>query len=262
MTSPAPMGVQLSLSDPDERGVAELRFGSGRPANAFTLPLVEAFLELVGSLPNRGDIRVLVLRSATAAFSGGADLSAMGEMDAATYQYYIQTEFALFAALEVLPQITVAVLQGACVGNAAELALACDLRVADESVRFGLAETRVGFQGPATRLTRYVGLGVAKDLLYFGRILDGNRAHQLGLITELASSDALASTLDRVVTDAAALPAVAIRWTKQNVQRAYAPNEGSVDAEIAASLACYQTADFREGVAAFAARRAPIFRGR
>jgi hypothetical protein len=80
MTSPAPMGVQLSLSDPDERGVAELSFGSGRPANAFTLPLVEAFLELVGSLPNRGDIRVLVLRSATAAFSGGADLSAMGEM--------------------------------------------------------------------------------------------------------------------------------------------------------------------------------------
>jgi enoyl-CoA hydratase/carnithine racemase len=262
MTSPPPGGLVLSLTGPDPRGVAELVFGSGRPGNAFTLELVEAFLDLVRTLPARDDIRTLVLRSNVASFSGGADLGAMGEMPRPTYEHYIHTEFALFAALEELPQVTIAVLTGACIGNAAELALACDVRVADESVRFGLAETRVGFQGPATRLTRYVGLGVAKDLLYYGRIIDGARASQLGLITELVPAEALAGTVERVVADTAALPSVAIRWTKQNVHRAYAPHDGSLQAELDASLACYETKDFREGVAAFAARRAPVFQGR
>jgi enoyl-CoA hydratase/carnithine racemase len=262
MTPPQPGGLVLSLSGPDQRGVAELIFGSGRPANAFTIELVEAFLEVVRTLPDRDDVRTLVVRSNVSAFSGGADLGAMGEMPQKAYEHYIHTEFALFGALEELPQVTVAVLTGACIGNAAELALACDVRVADDTVRFGLPETRVGFQGPATRITRYVGQGVAKDLLYYGRLLDGARCYELGLITELAPADGLADMVDRVVAETAALPSVAIRLTKQNVHRAYAPKDESIQAEIDAALVCYQTKDFREGVAAFAERRPPVFQGR
>ena len=113
----------LVCSEPDGRGVAELVFGSGRPVNAFTLDLIDAFLALVRRIEGRTDIRVLVIRSAVASFSGGADLGAMGSMSAETYQRYIAAEFELFAAIEGLPLVTIAALAGACLGNAAELAL-------------------------------------------------------------------------------------------------------------------------------------------
>src|ERR1700744_1811360 len=103
--------VTLACSEPDDRGVAELVFGSGRPANAFTLELIDAFLALVRRIEARSDIRVLVIRSALATtFSGGADRGAMGTMSAETYQRYIAAEFELFAAIEELPLVTIAAL--------------------------------------------------------------------------------------------------------------------------------------------------------
>lgn len=254
--------TSIHLSDPDERGIAELRFSTGRSANAFTLDFIDRLLELVRDLEKRDDIKVLVLRSEGPVFSGGADLKAIGAMDPETYERYIRTEFELFGAVETLPMITVAALTGLCLGNAAELALACDFRLASTELRFGLAETRVGFQGPAQRLTRYVGLGVAKDLLYFGRIIDASRSEELGLVTASVAANQFDETVARFAEEAAALPAVAIGWTKRNVARAYAPAEGSLEAEIDASQACYQTEDFREGVAAFAEKRSPRFQGR
>ena len=252
----------LACSEPDDRGVSELVFGSGRPANAFTLELIDAFLALVRRIEGRHDIRVLVIRSAGAAFSGGADLGAMGSMSAETYQRYIAAEFELFAAIEELPLVTIAALVGACLGNAAELALACDFRVATDDVKFGLPETKLGFQGPALRLTRFVGIGVAKDLLYHGRVLDGPAAAALGLVTRSVPAADFDAAVAAAVAEAAALPAVAIRATKRNVHRAYSPDPDALQAEIDASKICYATEDFREGVAAFWARRPPVFQGR
>src|SRR3954452_19123806 len=157
---------RLDLMPPDERGIDRLRFDTGRPLNAMTLPLVEEFVVVARELASREDVRVLCIEGTTVAFSGGADLRTMDELDENGYTHYIHTEFELFDLVDTLPFITVAVINGPCIGNAAELALGCDFRIASTTSSFGLAETRVGFPGPTQRLTQYVPIGVAKDLLF------------------------------------------------------------------------------------------------
>lgn len=239
-----------------------LRFTSGRRANAMTFDLVRELAETVEDVRSREDVRVLVLRGGERVFSGGADLAPFLEMDETQYRAYIEAEFGLFDAIETLPMLTVAALEGPCLGNAAEMALACDYRIASSAARFGLAETRVGFQGPSDRITKFVGIGVAKNLLYQGLILTAAEAQGHGLVTDVAEPEALDQRVMDFTAELAALPAVAIRATKRNLGRAYATPREVIEAEIAASLECYRTSDFREGVAAFFEKRPAKFLGR
>lgn len=243
-------------------GVSVLEFSSGRRANAMHIALVSELLDTVRRLHDDATLRVLVIRGAGTVFSGGADLGPFLEMDEQQYRTYIETEFALFDAIEGLPFITIAALEGPCLGNAAEMALACDYRLASSTSRFGLAETRIGFQGPADRITKYVGIGLAKKLLYAGEIIIAGEAEALGLVTEVVEPERLDERVAAFAAECAALPAVAIRATKRNLARAYRTTPEMVEGEIAASLECYRTSDFREGVTAFFEKRSPQFRGR
>jgi enoyl-CoA hydratase/carnithine racemase len=259
---PEPKPHQIDLTPPDDIGVARLRFVSGRPLNTMTLPLVEDLLSLTEMLAGRADVRVLMIEGSPQAFSGGADLATMSTLGLAGYQHYIHTEFALFAAIDVLPFITAAVVNGPCLGNAAELALACDFRLASRTSVFGLAETRVGFQGPTQRITQYVPMGIAKDLLYRGRILDADESLRFGLVSEVAEPDDLLARSVTFAAELAALPPVAIRETKRNIAAAYAAARSGDEADIRSSVACFHSEDFREGVAAFFAKRPAAFAGR
>ncbi len=257
-----PAAHHLELTPPDERGIARLAFDTGRPVNAMTLPAVEDMLELSRDLARRDDIRVLTIEGTKAAFSGGADLRTMAQLDEQGYVHYLRTEFELFETIEALPFITVAVIVGPCLGNAAELVLGCDFRIASTSASFGLAETRVGFQGPSQRITRYVSLGIAKDLLFRGRILSASECHALALVHEVVPQEELSARADAFAAELALLPPVAVRLTKRNLAAGYSETSSGADLEIQAALECYRTDDFREGVAAFFAKRQPNFTGR
>jgi enoyl-CoA hydratase/carnithine racemase len=242
-------------------GVGQLRFVSGRPANVMTDALVTEMLAEVGRLSERAHIRVLMVQGADGTFSGGADLSMMAGLDEAAYLAYIEAEFALFDAVEEMPFLTLAVIDGSCLGNAAELALACDLRIASDEARYGFPETRIGFQGPASRVTRHVGLGVAKHLLYSGDVLTASEARAAGLLTwQVPAADLPARALAQAVRFAA-MPAVALRETKQNLAAAF-PHSGQMVAnELRSSMRTYQTEDSREGRTAFLEKRPAVFRG-
>jgi enoyl-CoA hydratase/carnithine racemase len=243
--------------------VRELRFESGAGGNAMTLPLAEGLLRCLAELEHdHEDLRVLVVRGGERSFCAGADLKAIAEWDDDTYSHYVETEFQLFAALDRLPVVTVAAMQGACFGNAAELALACDFRIAHEACRYGFTETRVGFQGPAQRLTHFVGIGVAKRLLFDGEILSAAEAHELGLITEVASADVFDEQVERAAARYAALPAVAVRVMKRNLAAAYPITHAMEESEKASSFETFHTQDAREGFASFFEKRSPVFRGR
>jgi enoyl-CoA hydratase/carnithine racemase len=258
---PDPTAHHIDVSPPDAHGVARLRFSTGRVLNAMTLPAVEDLLACASELQRRTDIRVLTIEGTDEAFSGGADLRSMEQLDESGYVHYINTEFELFHRIDVLPFITVAVISGPCLGNAAELVLGCDFRIAASTAVFGLAETRVGFQGPTQRLTQYVPIGVAKDLLFRGRILDAGEALALGLFNEVVDPVALPALGRSFAEELAQLPPVAVRITKRNIASAYEAMSSGTDQEIASSLECYRTTDFREGVAAFFAKRQPNFTG-
>lgn len=250
----------LDLAGPDDLGIAHLRFSTGSPANTMNLPFVEAFLALTSELAARSDVRVLLIQGPPGNFSGGADLSRIAEMDDATWAHYIRSEFALFGAVDELPFITLAVLDGVCLGNAAELAVACDLRLASDRARFGFPETAVGFQGPAQRLTRYVGVGTAKRLLYEGAVLSADESRALGLVEWVAPAGELDAVARATAERYAALPPLAVLETKRNLAEAY--RLPPMENEIRSSLTTASTEDALEGRTAFLEKRAPVFRGR
>jgi enoyl-CoA hydratase/carnithine racemase len=185
----------------------------------------------------------------------------MDSLDEAGYVYYLQTEFELFDVIERLPYVTVAVINGPCLGNAAELVLGCDFRLASTTATFGLSETKVGFSAPTQRLPHFVPVSVAKDLLFRGRILAAEEAGALNLFHEVVAPEELAERARAFLAELAQLPPVAIRLTKQKLALSYGPGAPGADDQMACALECYRTNDFREGVAAFFAKRAPNFTG-
>lgn len=256
--------MTVTLERADDGRVATLRFAGEHPANALDLATVEALLTRVDEARADRDLRVLVVAGRDDVFSAGADLKHLAGLADDDYRHYIATEYRLFAAVESLPLITVAAVAGACVGNAAELALACDFRIVATAGRIGLPEMRIGFVAPAQRLAAYVGVGKARELLYAGRLLPADEAFALGLVTEVA--DDLPAAVERAAQRWSAVAPFALPYTKAGLARVYGlatPTGGRFDEqEAAAAFATFRGPDFAEGSAAALAGRRPDFTSR
>jgi enoyl-CoA hydratase/carnithine racemase len=254
--------AEVVLSPIDDRGIATITFASGRPLNTMSRETVDKLRAAVDEAAGVTGLRVLVLRGAGGVFSGGADLTMMRTISPDDYAAYIDAEFALFDAVEALPFVTIAALEGPCMGNGGELALSCDLRIARIDARFGLPETRIGFQGPMGRLIRYVGLGVAQRLLFCGDVLSAQDAVDLGLISWAVVPEWFEEELERRAADVAALPPIALLETKRNLAAAFPLKAEWTANEKRSSVRTFGTEDAAEGREAFLEKRNPVFRGR
>ena len=247
--------MTVTLERTPDGYVAILRFMSEHPMNVFTVETLAALREKVAEVAADRAVRVLIIIGKDTVFSGGTDLTYLGSLDDAAYRHYIATEYALFAEVEELPVVTVAALAGPCVGNATELALACDFRICTADVRIGLPEMKIGFASPAQRLTAYVGIGRAKELIYSGRLVPAAEALELGLVTTV--TDDLFGELERASARYASWSAYALPFTKLGINRCYAR---AYDAEEqAAAFATFRGPDFAEGAAAALDGRRPRF---
>ena len=228
MAIPAKKGIdvedfphQVRLDYSEDKQVAWLRFESEHRANVFTIGMLRDLLAAVEELRDGKQPRVLVIAGRDNVFSGGADLRSIQAMSDDDYKTYIETEYKLFALIDTLPFATVAMLTGACIGNGAELALACDFRIASDTTRFGMPEMAVGFIAPTQRIARFLPLGRAKDFLFGSKLLDATSALELGLFTTVVPSDVLVAETEKAAAKYATIAPIALRLTKQGLQRSY-----------------------------------------
>lgn len=247
--------------DRSQEHVAWVRFESGHRLNIIDEPVLAGLEAAIDELARDPSLRVLVLTGIPGMFSGGADLDAVGAMASAEFRAYVAREYRVFEAVERFPCVTIAAIGGTCIGNGAELALACDLRVAASGSRFGLPETKVAFMAPAQRITRYVGIGVARELCYSGRLIDADEARALGIYNRVFDGD-FESQAAGFAGEYAAMAPLALRLTKQNFLAAMERPMANANGEVLQSVVSFESADFREGVAAIKERRAPRFEGR
>src|SRR5690606_29821330 len=156
------------ISSEKDGQIVRLAFDTQTRGNVITPKLLEEFHaaldEIVAMNP-----RVLIISGTEKSFSRGADIDTIKSMGPA-FQAYVASEFKLFDIVDRLPFITVAALTGIVIGNAAELSLACDFRIAAESSTFTLPEVAIGFVAPAQRISRYLGIGQVKDFLLNARM--------------------------------------------------------------------------------------------
>jgi 2-(1,2-epoxy-1,2-dihydrophenyl)acetyl-CoA isomerase len=214
------------------------------------------------------ELRVVLLLGSGGAFSAGGDLRSMPERldwPPAVREQQLRRDAQVIRRLHELPLPVVAEIEGPCLGAGLALALACDLRLAATSASFGAVFHRVGLSsdfGLSWLLPQAVGAGRAMELLMTAATFDADRAFELGLVQWLLPANELGATTLALCERLASGPPLAQAMTKRSLRRAQSSDLAStIDWEAQAQTLLGKSADVREGIAAFLARRPPKFRG-
>lgn len=235
--------------------------------NALTHDMWAAIPAAVEAFEHDADVRAVVMRGAgEMAFVSGADISEFSENrvgEAAMAYDAVNGE--AFAALQSLSKPLVAHIHGFCVGGGCALALCADIRIAADDAVFAIPAARLGLGYSASGLStlvRVVGDAAARDLFLSARRLDAQEARQIGLVQHVrpkAELDGFVADFVAKLATNAPLTLAAAKLALRDLARS--PEERDPAAVEAAIRACYASADYREGVAAFLEKRAAVFRG-
>ena len=253
MDEPAPGVARLTISNPGKRG-------------ALDHPLLNAFATTLPEL----DARCVLITGEGATFSAGYDIGDLPEaVFADEAERLIAHPFAAaLDAIEAYPFPTVAVLNGHAIGGGLELALSCDLRIADGEIRLGMPPAKLGLVYSHTGIRKFIdviGAGRTRELFLVGRHIDAHTALSWGLINEVAE-DGLAEQALSLAREIAGNAPLAQRGNKRvigAVLSGAAQLEPAIEDElIELRRACFASQDFREGVRAFAEKRPPRWQGR
>lgn len=235
------------------------RISLARPEARNAIPIVR-WPDLAAAIAEAGrsGARALILRSAVPGiFCAGADIPDLKALaaDPALRRHFRTVMAEAIEALAALPIATVAAIDGGCFGAAVALALACDMRVAGQGASFGITPARLGISYPATdvaRLKALVGPGQAARLLYSASTIDAAEARAIGLVEQVAGTSAEAAA-EALATMIAANAPSSVRALKRTLSGDPAADDLFENA--------FGSADFTEGLAAFAGRRRPEFAG-
>lgn len=211
-------------------------------------------------------VRAIVLTGAgDRAFAAGADIAELAALAPASAEAFARCGQGVLDRVERLGVPVIAAVNGFALGGGCELAMACAVRVASESARFGQPEVKLGLIpgfAATQRLPRIVGTGRALELILSGRTIDAAEAWRIGLVNRVVAPAALMDEARAMAREIAAAAPQAVRFAMEAVHRGLGVPvaEGSA---IEASLfgAVFDTADVREGTRAFLEKRRPEFRG-
>ena len=239
-----------------------------RPArlNAIGSEVLERLTAAVAAATADDRVRALVIAGAGRAFCAGADLSEIEALpDARAFRGYLARMTEVYQLISDCPKPSVAALHGVAFGGGLELALACDLRVAEHDARLGVPEMKLGVlpgAGGTQRLPRLVPAAIAKQMILTGEPITAERAHALGLINELAApGEAVPAALSLAAQVAAGAP-LALAAGKRLIDQGLGMDlTAAISYEGESVSTLFGTADRAAGLAAFRERRPPTFTG-
>jgi enoyl-CoA hydratase len=242
---------------------ARIRLNRVAKLNAINQSMIAGLAAAVAEIRAQAATRVILVTSTCErAFSVGADLHEWNTYDGVTAYRACLSGQAVFDDLARLDVPTIAVIDGFAIGGGLELALACDLRIASDRATFGFPEAKlaggIGWGG-LSRLVPLTGPARAKDLVFTGRTVAAEEALAIGLLTSLHAPEELSGAVDGVVQQIIANGPIPLQIGKQIIDAlSRVPVPGLMEAISGAVFT--ETADAREGKAAFIERRQPTFR--
>lgn len=247
-------------------GIATVTLNRPQALNAINRVLADEISRACALLRDRNDVRVVILTGAgERAFCAGADLRERGSMTAGERNAHRASIEAAAEDLANLPMPTIAAVRGYALAGGTELAIACDLRVAGTDAVFGVPEVKIGIfpgAGGVLRLPPLIGLGNARDLLFTGRQVSAAEAARLGLVTRLVDPEAVLPTARELAGQIAANAPLALRAVKDALRVSVGLPAADARREVnQRRMALDDTADYEEGLQAFAEKRQPRFTG-
>ncbi len=259
-------------------GVATITLNRPEKRNALSDALTPALRETLLVVERDPAVRCVVITGAGTSFCAGGDVSGMGtpaatppsNTAASGLEDAVRTlkhrQDTLTTRLFELAKPTIAALPGPAAGAGMSIALACDLRIAAQSAFLTTAFANIGLSGDygaSWLLTQLVGTARARELFYTARRVTADEALALGLVNEVVADAQLSDRVQALAGAIAAGPPIAIRYMKENLNRALDQDLRSCLAmEADRMVRCARTEDHREAVAAFLGKRSPQFKGK
>jgi len=252
-----------------EDGIAWLTLNRPDRLNAFSPAMLLAFGEALQRLSEDPGVGAVIVTGAGCGFCAGGDVKTMPERASQGFEERVEglrRMHRLPMLLRTMPKVVIAMVNGPAVGAGLGLAMACDLRIAGRSARFGTGFAGVGYSGDfggSWTLTRLVGTAKTRELYLLGEIIDAETAQSLGLVNRVVDDDALhdeAAALARRIADG---PRIAYGYMKRNLFAAETePLATVLEMEAVHQARTAMTEDHLEASRAFAEKRRPVFKGR
>jgi 2-(1,2-epoxy-1,2-dihydrophenyl)acetyl-CoA isomerase len=235
--------------------------------NAFDLPMVDTLLVALATADEDDSVRCVVLTGSGRVFSAGQDISEIQEAgDDIHYRGHLERTYnQVVRKLRAIEKPIIGAINGHAAGAGLGIAVATDIRWASESASFSFGFTRIGLaadSGTSIFLPMLLGLSMASEFAFDGRALTAEEAYRNGLVSRVFPDSELRQEVHKYALKLAAGPTRAIGLTKRAFnQAALQALDGALTNEAILQEIAGQTADHKEGVAAFLEKRPPIFSG-
>ena len=246
-----------------DKATAIITISREKALNALNSQVIDELSQAIDVVKADKDIRALIITGAGRAFVAGADIGVQSVFDVREGRQWGRRGSAVFREIELLQIPTIAAVGGFALGGGCELALSCDMIVADEQAKFGQPEVSLGitpgFSG-TQRLPRRIGTAKAKEMIFTGRMIDAYEADRIGLINKIAEPGKLMDEAKALAESCIKNAPAALRYAKACIDRGM---QTDIDTGIAIEnelfAMCFATEDQKEGMKAFLEKRKPVF---
>jgi len=247
--------------------IAVVKLNREKTLNSLDMQTFEDLGNVFDQVTKDRSIRVIIITGTGKAFSSGLDLSVMEtihKMDNEEFQVWLRyTQERVYNILEDTEKPTIAAINGHAIGGGFELALACDIRISVPEAKFGLPEVNFGLVpdlGGAQRLTRLTNPGIAKELIFSGRLIDANEAYRLGIVNSIVEKENLIEAAKKLIDNKAP---IAISLAKTMVNKAIdSDNRTGMVYAVQAQTICIKSKDHQEALSAYKEKRKPNYQGK
>lgn len=250
-----------------EGKVAVVSINRPKALNALNSETLKELDYIVTELENDDEIYAVVLTGAgEKAFVAGADITEMKDLNTMEGRKFSILGNKVFRRLENLEKPVIAAISGFALGGGCELAMACDIRLASDKAKFGQPEVGLGITpgfGGTQRLARLVGTGMAKELIYTGKIIKADEALRIGLVNRVVEGEKLMEEAKAMAQAIAANAPIAVKLSKVAINRGIQCDiDTALMYEAEAFGECFSTADQKEGMTAFVEKRDKSFQNK
>lgn len=249
-----------------EDHIATVQFNRPETLNAINNEVNRERVEIFTALGQDPDVRVVILTGGEKVFSAGGDLPALSQYSIVDARDHADINFAGQRALADMPKPTIAAVAGYAMGGGAENVLLCDLRIAADNAKIACSEINVGIfpgGGATHRLVQNVSMCKAKEMLFFGQMIDAQTALELGLVNKVVPLSELMSTAQEWAQKLAKKPPFTLKMLKAVINANWgADTETAMRVEHDAWAAIFGSEDAKEGMNAFVEKRKPEYKGK
>lgn len=249
-----------------EAGIGRITFNRPEQRNALTLPMYDKLAAICRTVPTDGSVHAIIIEGAgDRAFAAGTDMTEFRgfsePQDALDYEARMD---GVLSDIERCPVPTIAAIAGACTGGGAAIACACDLRICDVRLKFGFPIARtlgnaLSIQN-MNRVGQLVGVGRLREIIFLARLIEAQEAAAIGLVSDvLPDAEAVRVRAAALAETMAGHAPITLRATKEGLRRLRVEGPGADGSDLISTA--YMSADFKEGMEAFLAKRPPVWSG-